>query len=89
MASREKFLSCPQCTKRGVYRKSVSDGDGYSCRYCGFWTYYGRLDSIDRAYLYALQVVNSGTEIIDAPSEKPGWPDYLNEPDEWLKGFIS
>lgn len=84
------FLRCPECRKKGIYPAPASDGDGYRCRYgCGFWAYRnGKLDAIDKAHLWALARVNPGVEVQGAPAQNPGWPEYLGEPDEWMKQYV-
>jgi DNA-directed RNA polymerase subunit RPC12/RpoP len=56
-AKGETLLKCPDCGKKGVHFKMSGEEDGWSCRYCEWWTFstgHDRIDVIERRKLAAL-----------------------------------
>ena len=58
----KKFLTCPDCGKRGVWMH-LSSEDGWKCRYCGFWAYANGEDNTDRWERQRLAAANPQADI--------------------------
>lgn len=54
----ERFMICPDCTKRGVYLKMSATFDIYRCRRCDWYTYPDAGDRLDRENMDRLKAAN-------------------------------
>lgn len=60
MATRQRAVVCPGCSKRGVTFRMKTQADSMTCRYCG-WSYFTQpADSIDRIRKMQLIAANPG-----------------------------
>ena len=63
------FFVCPQCRKRGVWRKYNPQrygGDVFGCRYCGWSAYCDTADEMDANGVAALAAFNPDEGIVGA-----------------------
>lgn len=71
------FLTCPNCTLRGVYPKLGTD-DAWVCRYCGWNAYMSGESNFDRYNRWRLARDNAHADIWVTDSSAPiVRPNYL------------